>query len=409
MDAFGDYADILNDYKALYKEVSESRKELLRLKKVADGKAERQDVLLFRVDELSKANLKNGEEEELSERRNAAAHAEKISWALETAMNCLSGRDDCAYDLLLQARNELERVGQFSSALKECANALSTTLDILDEQNTKLRDVQSGMNYEPGELDRIELRLNQIKRIKAKYGGSVSAALSELSNAQAELAQLDLSDENLNRQEEVFQALASQLAKKAEQLTRARIDCGEKLSQAIMEKLSYLDMSKCQFCVSVTPSEKYTASGHDVVEFFISANPGEAPKPLAKIASGGELSRIMLSIVHVLSERDMLPTMIFDEVDAGVSGKTAQKIGVLLKNVSKQAQVLCITHLAQIAAMANHHLLVTKDVSDYHTQTRVISLDREGQRREIARIIGGINITQSTLDTADELIAEGNF
>jgi DNA repair protein RecN (Recombination protein N) len=176
-----------------------------------------------------------------------------------------------------------------------------------------------------------------------------------------------------------------------------------------MEKLAFLDMERCQFTVSITPSEKYTALGHDTVEFFMSANPGESPEALAKIASGGELSRIMLSIIHALSEKDRPDTMIFDEVDSGVSGKTAQKIGVLLKEVSRQSQVLCVTHLAQIAAMADNHLLITKKAIENQTFTQVSQLDHEGRRREVARIVGGINITETTLNTADELIAAGNL
>lgn len=409
VDNYGSYKPLLNEYQTLYQEVSAARKEMLRLKRLATDRTERQDILSYRVQELKNANLVIGEEEELIKRRSAAAHAEKITSALSATLDFLADRENSAYDLVLQAQHELNRVSQYDDSLHDCASILSDILPSLEEGIMTLRNTQKTLSYEPGELDAIEIRLSEIKRLKSKYGGSVEAAIEELARSQQELEELDLSEENFNHQESVFQELAAKLAEKSAQLTAARKECGKQLAAAIMEKLSFLDMEKCQFFVSVTPSEKYTSLGHDTVEFFISANPGESPKPMAKIASGGELSRIMLSIINVLSERDMANTMIFDEVDSGVSGKTAQKIGVLLKAVSKQSQVLCVTHLAQIAAMADNHLVITKQTDDVHTYTQVKKLDNEGRRREVARIIGGVNITESTLKTADELIADGNF
>ena len=409
VDSYGNYSALLEEYQALYQETTSARKELLRLKHIAAEKAERQDILTYRIRELKNADLKIGEEDELIEKRNTASHAEKITEAISGALHRLADQENSAYELLLQSQNELDRVSPYASVLQDCTNMLSEILPILDEGISTLRNTQNNISYEPGALDAIETRLNLIKRIKAKYGGSIESALQELVRVQQELDELDLSEENLSKQEFIFQELAKKLADKAQQLTQARIECGNQLAAAVMEKLAFLDMGKCRFCVTVNPSEKYTAHGHDTIEFFISANPGETPKPLAKIASGGELSRIMLSIIHVLSERNMADTMIFDEVDSGVSGKTAQKIGILLKEVSKKIQVLCVTHLAQIAAMADTHLLITKKTDDIHTFTQVTKLDRDGQRTEVARIIGGANITETTLKTADELIAEGNF
>ncbi len=409
VDSYGTYGDLLDEYRVLYKEVTAARKELLRLKKIEQDKIERQDILSYRVHELKQARLIPGEEEELTERRNTAAHAEKITGALLHSLDMLSERENSAYDLLLQIQSELERVGQYSAKLHDVAAALTGLTTVVEESISTLRDAQNSISYKPGELDEIERRLGEIKRIKAKYGGSIDAALSELVRAQAELDELELSEENRIKQENIFQQCAAKLSEKASQLTIARKTCGERLAAGIMDKLAFLDMEKCRFTVSITPSEKYTACGHDVAEFFISANPGEPPKPLAKIASGGELSRIMLAIINVLSERERADTMIFDEVDSGVSGKTAQKIGVLLKAVSKQSQVLCVTHLAQIAAMADNHLFIAKQTDDVRTYTTVTRLDADGRRKEVARIIGGINITEATLKTADELIADGAF
>ncbi len=409
IDSYGNYSELLDEYHALYKEVTAARKELLHLKKIEQDKVERQDILSYRVHELKRARLTPGEEEELTERRNTAAHAEKISSALLHSLDMLSDRENSAYDLLLQIQSELERVGQYSAKLHDIAAVLADLAPVVEESISTLRDAQNSMSYKPGELDDIERRLGEIKRIKAKYGGSVDAALNELERAQAELDKLELSKENRIKQENIFQQCAAKLAEKASQLTIARKTCGERLAAGIMDKLAFLDMEKCRFTVNITPSEKYSACGHDVVEFFISANPGEPPKPLSKIASGGELSRIMLAIINVLSERECADTMIFDEVDSGVSGKTAQKIGVLLKAVSKQSQVLCVTHLAQIAAMADNHLFIAKQTDNVRTYTTVTKLDAAGRRREVARIIGGVNITETTLKTADELIADGAF
>lgn len=408
VDNYGNYTYLINEYHELYREVTAARKELLRLQRIAAEKTERQDILTYRVQELKNANLMLGEEEQLIEQRNAASHTEKITDAVSKTLDYLSDREYSAYDLILQSKNNLDHVSQYSASLRDCANILNDILPALEEGINTLRSAQNAISYEPGALDAIEHRLNLIKRIKAKYGGTVESALQELSDSQKELNDLDLSEENLTKQEAVFQELARKLAEKSKALTESRLACGKQLSKAIMEKLAFLDMEKCQFTVSITPSEKFTALGHDTVEFFMSANPGETPKPLAKIASGGELSRIMLSIIHVLSENDRPDTMIFDEVDSGVSGKTAQKIGVLLKEVSKQSQVLCVTHLAQIAAMADNHLLIAKNTTEKHTFTQVSQLDFEGRRREVARIIGGMNITETTLKTADELIAVGN-
>ena len=409
IDNYGNYTPLLNEYRELYREVTAARKELLRLQRIATDKAERQDILTYRVQELKNANLVIGEEEQLLEKRNAASHAEKITDALSQALDRLSDREDSAYDLLLRSQHDLDHVGQYSASLRECADILNDILPALEDGIRTLRNAQNAVSYEPGELDAIEYRLNLIKRMKVKYGGNVESALQLLAASQKELDELDLSEENITKQDAVFQELAGKLAEKSKDLTAARVACSEQLSKAIMEKLAFLDMERCQFTVSITPSEKYTPLGHDTVEFFMSANPGETPKPLAKIASGGELSRIMLSIIHALSENDRPDTMIFDEVDSGVSGKTAQKIGVLLKGVSRQSQVLCVTHLAQIAAMADNHLLIAKNTTESQTFTQVFRLDHEGRRREVARIIGGVNITETTLKTADELIAAGNL
>lgn len=409
VDSYGDYHETIAEYQSLYREVSAARKELIRLQKQEQEKTERTDILSYHVKELQDANLLVGEDEELLERRNIAAHAEKIAGALSESLRVLSDQENSADDLLLYADGALEQAGQFSEEIKNIQLSLKDIIFRTEDTIAMLRDYQRQMSYSAGTLDEIEERLALIKRLKAKYGGSIESALQEFEKSSRELEELEFSEENLAKQQQIFQDLASKLAEKSTKLTEKRVKTGEKLAKSVMEKLAFLDMDKCRFVVQIIPSEKFTAYGHDVVEFYISANPGESPKPLAKTASGGELSRIMLAIIQVLSEKGMAETMIFDEVDSGVSGKTAQKIGILLKSVSKKSQVLCVTHLAQIAAMADQHLYIRKNTNNNQTYTEIHALDQEARRREVARIIGGVNITESALQTADELMKDGQF
>lgn len=409
VDGYGDYSELLDEYQSLYREVSVARKELLRLQKQEQDKADRMDVLSYRIKELQEAKLVVGEEEDLLEKRNVAAHAEKIAGAVSSALLVLAEQENSADELLLRAESALERVGQFSEEMKKIQLSLRDTILQAEDQIAMLRDYQSQMTYSLGALDDIENRLAEIKRIKTKYGGSIESALHELEKSSKEREELEFSEEKLNKQQQIFQDLASKLAEKSKILTEKRVKFGEKLAKSVMEKLAFLDMDKCKFLVQITPGEKFTPYGRDVVEFFISPNLGEAPKPLARIASGGELSRIMLALIQVLSEKGAAETMIFDEVDSGVSGKTAQKIGILLKSVSKKTQVLCVTHLAQIAAMADQHYCIYKVTQDGQTYTQIKSLNYEERRREVARIIGGVTITEYTLQTADELMQDGKF
>jgi len=409
VDGYGDHQHELEEYQALYREVSAARKELFRLQKQEQDKADRLDILSYRVKELQDAKLVIGEEEELLEKRNMAAHAEKIAVALSESLQVLSDQEHSADELLLRADGALERASQFSEEIMAVHQALRDIILQTEDTISALRDCQNKMTYSAGALDEIENRLAEIKRIKMKYGGSVETALEELEKSSRELEELEFSEEKLEKQQQIFQELASKLAQKSAKLTEKRTKNGEKLAKSVMEKLAFLDMDKCKFVVNIIPSEKFTAYGRDVVEFYISANTGEDPKPLAKTASGGELSRIMLAMMQVLSEKGMAETLIFDEVDSGVSGKTAQKIGVLLKSVSKKAQVLCVTHLAQIAAMADRHFYICKHTRGNQTYTQIQILDHEGRRREVARIIGGINITESALQTADELMNDGQI
>lgn len=409
IDGYADNGELLSKYKDMYRQVQAARKELLRLKKLEDDKAERIDILKYRMEEIENAKLREGEEEELTEKRNTAANAEKLSEAFAVSLSLLSDDEESAYENIAQAQAALAKAGQYSSRLNDVSEILKTVMIELEDGISIIHEVSGDMSYSPGQLDEIENRLGEISRLKKKYGGSIESALEELEKAKEEFGELELSEEKIEQQTEEFNRLAAILSSYAGELSASRKAAGIKLSEEIMGKLAFLDMEKCIFVANIAQSDKFTSIGRDDVEFYISANPGEAPKPLARIASGGELSRIMLAIINVLSEREDVDTIIFDEVDAGVSGKTAQKIGVLLKAVSRRAQVLCVTHLAQIAAMADRHLFISKSTDDVKTYTKISILDEAERRRELARIIGGMNITEAALHTADDLISEGKL
>ena len=394
------------EYAAQYRLTQAARRELLRLQRLEKEKQEKLDMLQFRIDELTRANLSDGEEEALTVRRDAAAGAEKLRTAIRSARGLLYDMEGSACERLTAASAALGAASEYSARLRELGARLDALAAEAESVSDDLREVGAAVD-DAGSLDEIEQRLAELKRIRRKYGGSIAAAMQLLESSLRERDEFEGVSQRVAEQAAEFERLALLLAERAAALTSARRAAGNRLAAAVMEKLAFLDMDKCIFEIRIEKSEKFTANGRDTVEFFLSANPGESPKPLAKIASGGELSRIMLAIVSVLSEGDPADTVIFDEVDSGVSGKTAQKIGVLLKAAAARPQVLCVTHLAQIAAMADRHLLITKQSDADRTTTTVRALDEQGRREELARILGGMQITDAALQAADALIAEG--
>ena len=396
----------MSEYVSQYKLTQAARRELLRLQRLDADKQERLDMLQYRIDELTRAHLSAGEEEALMARRDAAANAEKLKTAIHAARALLYDMDGSACERLTAAAAALDPASAHSAKLRELGDRLRTLAVEAESVSDDLR-AAGGEVDDAGSLDEIEQRLAELRRIRKKYGGSISAAMELLESSVRERDEFEGMSQRVAAQAAEFERLALCLAERAEALTNARRAAADRLAAAVMEKLAFLDMEKCVFEIRIEKSEKFTANGRDTVEFFLSANPGESPKPLAKIASGGELSRIMLAIISVLSEGDPADTVIFDEVDSGVSGKTAQKIGVLLKAAARRPQVLCVTHLAQIAAMADSHLLITKQADADRTTTTVRILDEQGRREELARILGGMQITDAALQAADALIAEG--
>lgn len=408
LDAYAENEKERSDYYELYKKTMEARRELIKLQNAAKEATEKADINDYRITELTNAKLSLGEEEALTQKRSLMVNAEKLSEAVEASIALLSETQGNAVENISQAAGVLLKAGQYSAKLNELSTKLNGILPEIEDIGIALKDIRSEIDFEPGELDRIENRLSQLSLIKKKYGGSIESAINELEKYTKEKELFENSDEKIQQQNAVFNSLAQELVGVSAKLTQSRKEAAQRLSQTVMEKLSFLDMEKCVFKVQITQHEKFTPNGRDNIEFYISANIGEEPKPLAKIASGGELSRIMLAIINALSEKNMPDTLIFDEVDTGVSGKTAQKIGVLIKSVSKNTQVLCVTHLAQIAAMAHRHLFISKSTDGVKTYTKVEPLSEEARREEIARIIGGADITSAALNMADDLISQGN-
>ena len=412
VDAYGDYAEVLEKYKAQYNKVKEIKKDLDELITDETEKARRIDLLAYQINEIASAKLTDGEEEELEERREYLSNIEEIVEKTGRAYSALYGDEQsrAAYDLIAEAVSKLEGVHSYDSKLQEYYNTLNSVLADLEDVTHELKSYIDDVDYEQGELDMIEERLNTIYDLKRKYGGTISGVLEYLEKSQEELSAIEDSDAKREELSELLKKESEVLEELAFELSDLRRETAINLQTDIMNELSDLDMQKMRFSVAIerTVNEdgatKYSNNGCDRVEFMISCNPGEELKPLSKIASGGEMSRIMLAIKSILAESDIVETLVFDEIDTGVSGRAAQKIAEKICMLSKKHQILCITHLAQIASMADTHFLIEKNSNDESTSTTVISLGGDERKTELARIIGGVMITDITLQAAQEML-----
>lgn len=411
LDSFGDCQKALEQYQEQYRKVVEIRKELDQLVTDEAEKERRIDLLKHQINEISSATLKDGEEEELLERREYLSHFETIIENTEKAYQSLYGDEnsDSAYDQVSGGVRYLEKVAELDETLNGFYQILCSVLADVEDVTRDLKSYLGSIDMEPGELDALEERLQIISDLKRKYGGSIADVQNYLTNAEAELSKIEDCDAERERLQTLLKKEKKTLYSFAEELSNLRQQKAISLQTAIMEELSDLDMQKMRFSVSIEMMEEdgephYTKTGFDRVEFLISPNPGEALKPLAKIASGGEMSRIMLAIKSVLADSDPVDTMIFDEIDTGVSGRAAQKIAEKICMLAKNHQILCITHLAQIAGMADVHFYIEKISDDEHTRTTVTPLSEDDRKQELARIIGGVKITDLTLQAAQEML-----
>ena len=405
LDAFGENQDLLESYNERFAAVAKLRKEIDRLHMDESEKLRRMETLRYQIEEISKANLQPGEDETLEQRRKILQNAEKLSDGIHTAVDCLYGGDDTdgAASLLAEAERELARLSRYTDAFNDLHEKVADLMYQVQDAAEELRDARDDLSYSADELERIESRLDVIHKLRRKYGVNCDEILQYLSKAQLELDEIEFADNHIEKLKIQCQKAEQQAWDAAVLLRNNRHEAAKELSARILTELAQLDMPKVQFCCNFTETE-LTPIGADLVAFYMSANAGEALKPLSKVASGGELARIMLAMKNVLSEQDQVATLIFDEVDTGVSGRAAQKVAEKLRSVAKSKQVLCVTHLPQLAALANTHLLIAKEERNGRTYTTVTPLSFEGRKRELARIIGGTNITEITLKSAEEML-----
>ncbi len=409
LDSFGGTQDVLEAFSTAYAQVRELRRERDKLQMDDGEKARRMDTLTYQIEELEKAELREGEDEELSQRREVLRNAERLTDAVDGAWQALTGGEDGegAVSLLMEAGDRLAQGGRYSEGLRELSEKAEQLRCDADDLAELVRDLRGTLDFYPGELDEIEERLDRLYRLKKKYGGTVEEMLAYLERCREELDAIQFSEDRLNRLDKELEKALAQAVKAGKELSARRHTAAEELAKRIQSELTQLDMPKVRFQVEFAPKDApdgMDATGMDTVRFLMSANVGEALKPINKIASGGELSRIMLALKNVLAETEQVSTLIFDEVDTGVSGRAAVKVARKLFEVSKGRQVLCVTHLPQIAAMGDVHFSVEKGEADGRTFTRVERLDRPRRREELARLSGG-QATAVMLEGAEELLA----
>ena len=405
IDSIGDLTAVVEDYRGFYDELLTLKSKIKKLSGNKEEKARRIDILSYQIDELEKAEINPGEWESLKNRRTELQNFEKIQESLSVAYDALSGGDSYkgAVEMVSCAFRELSSVGKFSNEIQAISEKLGDLYYELSDVADTLRYSISGDGYNPLELEEIENRLDLLYKLSKKYGETEEEMLEFLENAKKELSEISLSDEVLDELKIKYSQKLIETGNLAKKLSEMRKEEAKTFCEKVCDELRFLDMPSVQFIVDFKEVD-LCENGVDSVEFLISANVGEIPKPIAKIASGGELSRIMLALKTVLADKDKIPTMIFDEIDAGVSGRAALKVASKLKDVSKGKQVLCVTHLAQLMSYADSHYLIEKAVRDGKTYTGVTLLDLEGRKKEIARITGGGEITQTQLDNAFEMI-----
>ncbi len=410
LDNFGNTFDTLAAYQAVFKKMVEFEKEIAHLSVSSAEKEHRLELLSFQINEINSAKLKPAEDEELTAKREYLVNTENIVSGAGAAYGALYGNEDIsAFDLLKRAERSLADISHFLPELSESYERLSGVVAETEDIASEINQCLEGTNFNMAELDFIEERLDTITNLKRKYGASIEEVLGYAKNAEIEASSIEQSDEILEGLKAKLLEIKSELRILGERLTTERKDAAVQLESRISAELADLDMPKVRFSIDIADrisndEISYTEQGKDNIEFLLSTNPGEALKSMSKTASGGELSRIMLAIKTVLSDVDGLDTMIFDEIDTGVSGRAAQKIAEKLSLLASSKQVFSITHLAQIASMADHHYLIKKTSTDDSTSTSVSCLDTSGRVEELARIIGGVTVTDLTRQSALEML-----
>ena len=405
LDGFAGMAEQLSRHRELYSAYRETAAQLRRLDEAESERERRERDLRQTADELGAANIRPGEEESLSSRRELLRNAEKLREALDAAYEALYGGEGSAAEQAGEASAWTERAAALAPELDEALAEIEQARSNIEDAAERLRDFREGLDFSPGEYDALETRLSQLRRLEKKYGRDEAGLAELLESAQRGLEELDSSAERRAQLEAELAKRKKAAYNSAKELSKLRKAAGEELRERIELGLRELSMPSVRFEAEIVPMQGepgFDESGMDEVRFLMSANAGETPGRISKIASGGELARIMLVMKDVLSERDGVPAMVFDEIDEGVSGIAAQRVAEKLARLARKKQVICVTHLPQIAAMADTHFLIEKTERDGRTYTKVTPLEREGRIRELARLHGGDNVTETTLASAAE-------
>ncbi|WP_455493383.1 DNA repair protein RecN [Eubacterium sp.] len=405
VDMYGSLDGVLDEYKQSFRQLLSVRKQLKALTLDADERDRQIELLDYQIKELSDAEIKVGEWDELKKRKNIILNSQTLLQSLNSALSAFNGSDEYSgiSTLLSTAVKEIGSVSDVDSDIKAVYDKAEALNDSVEVVKDALLDKINSIEFEPEELNRIEERLDLYYTFSNKYGETEQDMLYYLDEAVKKRTTFENSEEELEKLNVRYDEIFNQTVALAQKLTDLRKSTAEKLGNEICKQLEFLDMPKIKFTISFEKGN-LSANGWDKIEFLIATNVGETAKPLAKIASGGELSRIMLAIKSIIAQKDSIDTLIFDEIDTGVSGKASRKIGLKLKELGAFTQVICVTHSAQIASVADSHFLIEKNVENDRTYTNVTVLDYDGRKNELARIMGGINATESLLKSAEELL-----
>lgn len=409
LDSYAESEALIEDYHSSFRELQSIAKKINKIKTEQSKKEFRMAELTDIVEEINALNIHEGEDKEIEAELNISKNAVAISEALYMAKQLLSGDDDTdgAVEMTQRASKSVEGYTDIMTEISPIYDRLSSAAIEMEDISEEIGSLLDSLDIDPKRYDYLNQRSDELRRIMKKYGPELDDVLTTLENSQNELDELSGAEQSLDELNKEKERLLAEVSRKAKALSDHRKKAGERFVSQVTEELEFLNMPKVKLVVQ-QKTGKLTINGMDSIEFLISANLGEEPKPIAKIASGGELSRIMLALKNVIAEKDSIGTLIFDEIDTGVSGRAAQKIGIKLKQISRLRQVLCVTHLAQMAVMADNHLLIEKNIQGDRTVTTVRTLDHEQRKYEIARIMGGENITELMLENAEQYLKDAD-
>ena len=399
------------ELEAELKKYKEADKALKAIAGVGNQRDAQIEIWRFQLDELIKANLQLGEEEKLTEKRNRLSGVDKLFKNATTSLSLLYSSNNiqlCAADQLGRAEGLIAEISRLDLAKEKLYSMAMEASGLMTDIIAELRDYVDELDADPNELEKVESRLDIIYRTKKKYGGDVEYVLKKQQELQQNLDNLENSDAEIARLKQVRRKIVVEITRICDEMNALRNQVAVKIAEGISGVLMDLGMKNARFFIDIQRKTAFGPDGNDAVEFMISPNPGEPEKPLKRIASGGEMSRIMLAVKTILADADHMDTVIFDEVDTGVSGRTAQQVAEKLMGISRARQILCITHLPQIAAMADTHFLIEKSVEGSRTVTRVFPLANEAMTGELARLIGGAQITEATMAAAREMKVQAN-